>query len=454
LFTLNRLKIMTASRKKYNSFLFSEKKRYDLVKAIYWRLPKLVRHLLERFKIKYISRHLLKRVAMATSTHQSIAENELPEWLEHMKLLGGMSAIIPCAFEFCELVNQRPINAAKYFSSRGYFVIFVAWQWSRGENLEKNSCQVWPGVFQVPLFEFIDYYENLPIRQQSALYIVSFPAPVLVDVVPGLRKKGYAIIYDIMDEWEEFSKVGQAIWYEKSVEESLVLQSDLVTAVAPSLVEKFTAIRRDIVLIGNGYSVDILGGNNRNISRNLFASGDSNNMAIGYFGHLTDAWFDWNLLFDLAENYPNAIFEIIGYGAPEWAVKKVADATNIKLLGKVVPADLHVFVREWDAAIIPFLQGKLAAAVDPIKIYEYIYFGLPVFVVGMPHLALYPDVVVSDQSNAVPGFEGFIELIRRKFAGDEAKHDEFLEKTTWDSRFDCLMKNIESKIILGDLYVV
>jgi len=341
---------------------------------------------------------------------------------------------------------------AKYFAEKGYFVVFVAWQWSADEVLKKGSRMVWPGVFQAPLFEFVNFYTELPGKQQSALYMLTFPARILTDLIYGLRGKGYSIVYDIMDEWEEFSKVGQAIWYEKVVEEALVLQSDVVTAVAPSLVEKFSNIRRDIVLIGNGYSVSSLGESHRNVSRRRPLGLIKGNACIGYFGHLTDAWFDWNLLFDLAKSCENVRFEIIGYGEPDWVVNKAKGVTNIKLVGKVLPAELHAFVRHWDGAIIPFCEGRLADAVDPIKIYEYVYFGLSVFVVGMRHLAGYPLVNCSTRDKAVMEFSEFLHSVNAQLVDGDIDRDEFLDKTTWHARFDCLMECMDSKLMLGDLY--
>ncbi len=44
--------------------------------------------------------------------------------------------------------------------------------------------------------------------------------------------------------------------------------------------------------------------------------------------------------------------------------------------------------------MIPFKSGRLSEAVDPIKIYEYFYFGLPVIVTGIKHLEQYPNVRV------------------------------------------------------------
>ncbi|WP_159502731.1 hypothetical protein, partial [Microbacterium sp. 18062] len=128
-------------------------------------------------------------------------------------------AVIPCGFEFDELVNQRPINAAKYFARQGYLVLFIAWQWDKKEQLVKGCSHVWPGIYQVPLFEFVNLHRLLAPKKVDALYLLTMPAKILVECVLSLRGKGYTIAYDVMDEWQEFFKSGQAPWYEKQVEE-------------------------------------------------------------------------------------------------------------------------------------------------------------------------------------------------------------------------------------------
>ena len=50
---------------------------------------------------------------------------------------------------------------------------------------------------------------------------MTFPAEPFVDIIPTLREYGYKIVYDMMDEWEEFYKVGQASWFTKQLEERL-----------------------------------------------------------------------------------------------------------------------------------------------------------------------------------------------------------------------------------------
>ncbi|MDI4667232.1 hypothetical protein K9U40_23355, partial [Xanthobacter autotrophicus] len=172
----------------------------------------------------------------------------------------------------------------------------------------------------MPLFEFVNLHRLLAPKKVDALYLLTMPAKILVECVLSLRGKGYTIAYDVMDEWQEFFTSGQAPWYEKQVEEQLVLQSDMVCAVAPALVKKFACIRNDVLLIGNGYSEDVIGQENRRIAQPI-----GSNTIIGYFGHLTDAWFDWKLVFELAVRYSSVRFEIIGYGEPQWVRDQLSD---------------------------------------------------------------------------------------------------------------------------------
>ena len=300
-------------------------------------------------------------------------------------------------------------------------------------------------MWQIPLYDFLDLHVALPSRDQEALYLLTMPAAVLINCVPNLRSKGYAIIYDVMDDWEEFFNSGQAPWYVKELEAQLVLQSDLVCGVSPALVDKFSAIRTDIFVNGNGYTAEVLGLENRYIAnQNLQSS-----LIIGYFGHLTDAWFDWELIFSLAENYNNISFEIIGYGEPKWAINRAKNFKNLRLIGKVLPSELNTYVRNWSYGIIPFIESDLSLAVDPIKIYEYIYFGLPVFVTGIEHLKNYPSVAWAKREAAIELFDVFL----KKSKPDAHQVQEFLAKTTWEARFNELCARLHQQGCLGNLYV-
>ena len=170
-------------------------------------------------------------------------------------------------------------------------------------------------------------------------------------------------------------------------------------------------------------------------------------VVIGYFGHLTDAWFDWDLLFSMASQLDDYCFEIIGYGEPEWVLEKITHFNNISFIGKVLPSDLHSYVSRWAIGLIPFIQCDLSEAVDPIKIYEYLYFGLPVVVTGIEHVKVYPKTYFA---NGMTIFDAIAQALADETEVNEL--NEFLGVTTWEARFDSLMNLISSRKSISKLY--
>ena len=88
---------------------------------------------------------------------------------------------------------------------------------------------------------------------------------------------------------------------------------------------------------------------------------------------MTDSWFDWDSLKQIAIKRPKYQFEIIGHSEPEDLVVP----ENIHILGPKNHAEINEIAAKWAVAIIPFKMGPLADGVDPIKIYEYMALELP-----------------------------------------------------------------------------
>jgi glycosyltransferase involved in cell wall biosynthesis len=414
---------------------------YRIAKAAYWRLPLTFQSRLQGVRMKLTSRRLVRLSAIPAIPHPFPVHAR--PWTSAANQAERI-AIIPCGFEFDQFVNQRPVNAARYFASQGYFVIFVAWQWSPQEHFSRGASEVFPGIFQVPLFDFLAAASQLAHRKDpGSLYLATLPAPPLVEIARLLRSRGISIVYDIMDDWEAFSGVGQAPWHDRQLECSLVLEADHVTAVSPPLAKKFAGLRRDIIVIGNGYSASVVG----EASAAIAMQTGKPDLTAGYFGHLADAWFDWELLFRAAARLAHIRFEIIGYGEPAWARERIFEIPNVWLPGKVQPLDLQTFAAHWSAALIPFRPGLLAEAVDPIKIYEYLFFGLPVVATGIRHIARYPYTYVAG------GEDEFVAAIHEalQVEMDARELESFLAETTWDRRFAQIGKLLEANS-LGKLY--
>lgn len=399
---------------------------FSMLRSVFWSLPEPL-----RIRMAPIRSRLSARARQADVV-QNLPSTEF-DWIA-LANSSAKIAIVPCAFEFDDLVNQRPINLAKYLARKGYVVIFAAWQWSRGERLAKSNGEVYPGVWQIDLYSLIDHAAKLDCRtDRDSMFFLTLPAPELVSLHQAMRKAGMAVIYDILDEWEAFHGVGQAPWYSLAHECEAVLVSDVVAAVSPPLVAKFGHLRSDLQVIGNGYMPSTLG-----IDHKFVAARSSEKGAVprfGYFGHLTDAWFDWSTVLGAARILTDCQFEIIGYGEPDWVREAAEKLPNLTLVGKIPPSGLWAYARHWHAGLAPFRPGPLALAIDPIKVYEYIYLGLPTVCTGIPHLAMLPGVAV------VEGIDEFVAACRAKAATepDYDAMDRCLEDTTWEARFDALL---------------
>src|SRR5579871_7061114 len=163
--------------------------------------------------------------------------------------------------------------------------------------------------------------------QGAKVYFCTLPSPSLVDVVRPLRAAGYHIHYDIMDDWEGFHRGGEAPWFSAPVEQEIVNISDTVTAVSEKLVRKFSHLRSDIALVRNGYLPSALGCEQFLAAHTPLAG----RKTVGYFGHFSDAWFDWDAVIHAAKTLPDVDFELIGWAVSEPTRRRLEGLANLRL---------------------------------------------------------------------------------------------------------------------------
>nr|WP_275077547.1 glycosyltransferase [Bacillus coahuilensis] len=166
-------------------------------------------------------------------------------------------------------------------------------------------------------------------------------------------------------------------------------------------------------------------------------------MHVGYVGHMTNGWFDWDLIEKLAEEGTFHV-HLIGHGAEQTQLENIAAFSSVTYYGKIPPTELYRYVRDWHVGLIPFRPHVLSRSVDPIKIYEYIYFGLPTVSSGMPHLDRYPHVVHAETHDR------FIKACHTHYQsvlqGEEEYNPQtelFLEESQWTKRFDRMIAYYE-----------
>ena len=154
-------------------------------------------------------------------------------------------------------------------------------------------------------------------------------------------------------------------------------------------------------------------------------------VTVGYFGYLSPAWFDWDLIGELARRRPTWSFQIAGYGEPAG----LALPPNVRLLGRQPSTTLGSLATGWDVGIVPFRQGAVAEAADPIKVYEYLALGLPVVTCGAP-----PPPETERFVKQAEGVEAVLAaLVGFREMGDATERRRLAGTLSWGSRVTDLL---------------
>jgi glycosyltransferase involved in cell wall biosynthesis len=344
-------------------------------------------------------------------------------WLQAAKSAPGGEVVL--MFSGTTFVQEhrgnRPIRLTNVYLDRQCPVFFNYYRWREDEALPDHPADL---LFQSPIDAtpgLLDALLTADFGAKRKMFFASFPHELTVRYLTLAAQHGWVTIYDARDDWEEFAKVGMAKWYHPGYERYVATHADIVTAVSRPLARKVSA------LAGGRRTVVNPNGLDSRFPRPTGPREPGARPIIGYFGHLTDKWLDWPLVIAAARRYPEYRFELAGHQAP-----KLDLPSNVELVGLLGHQEIAERSRTWSVAVIPFKNGPLADAVDPIKIYEYLHLGLPVLTTYLPQCRDYPGTVVTEGRDEF--MDQLPQLIGTSLA--PAPVAEWLRTKTWECRVD------------------
>ena len=238
---------------------------------------------------------------------------ELLHFEERARAAGASRAVaIFSGTQLVESEGQRPTQLALALARRGAAVVFVYWRWWDHEWCPQDRLE--EGIVQIP----IDVVTRRPEMLAGAfeglerIALFEFPHPGFLETLAAANSAGWITVYDVLDDWEEFHRVGQAIWYDEEFERHLTGACDAVFAINEFLAARVRGLGGPGVgLLGNGLKPGIA----EVREPRPLARGE---VTVGYFGYLAGAWFDWELIAESARRRPAWRFYLIGYGgSPE-----------------------------------------------------------------------------------------------------------------------------------------
>jgi len=286
--------------------------------------------------------------------------------------------VFPPGLDWQAQLFQRPQHLAKALAKQGALVFYIQPEESRsssGFHQEAENlflCHVPPATFGdltnlwVHSFTW-NYKFTRPFRQPR-------------------------LIYDFVDELDVFQ--GNRNHLEKQHAE-LLQEAQLVLVTAESLLSQVKDQRPDAILCPNGVDAAHFAASKYLIPNDMRSILAQTILVAGYYGALAK-WFDYELLYQVAEDKPDWKFVLIGPDHDgSLPASNILKHPSIYWLGQKPYSDLPAYLAHFSVAMIPFIVNHMTHATSPLKLFEYMAGGKPVIVTPMQESMRYPGVLVA-----------------------------------------------------------
>ncbi|MCB9461510.1 MAG: glycosyltransferase [Anaerolineaceae bacterium] len=362
------------------------------------------------------------------------ARFQRPQQMAAHLAAAGLRVFYISAVKFLPANDKRPFVIREM--AAGLFEVIL-----RSSSVPSIYKDTIPAELQT---QWLDELDQLS-RQKSihtAIQLVQFP--FWAEVVLKLRDRtGWPIVYDCMDEWEDFPGITDAVVAQST---DLLRDSNLVTVTAQVLYDKYAKQTRKCLLIRNAVAFDLFA---KNVMPNDIATHYSHPI-IGYYGALAE-WLDYDLLIYLAKQRPQWTFIFLGDIFVD--VDALKALPNVHLLGRKPHEEMPLYLYHFDVCLIPFKINKITDAVDPVKMYEYLSAGKPVVAARILELKHYEDVLYLAETH-----EEFLEKIEWALAEDDAdlqqKRIALARKNDWHHRVGQLQRAVSDFYPMFSIVIV
>lgn len=276
------------------------------------------------------------------------------------------------------------------------------------------------------------------IEEYDYLWITS---PIILDFLPLSLLKGKVVIYDCMDDFLSFYNNPQTIGRMKCLEWSLVSHSQLIITSSNYLFNKVISSYGEYMktipsVVNNGISSELLDSIKIGNSIKTFHSSPIY-YKIMYIGTVGE-WVDFDLILEVLYRIPQVKFTMVGP-----IDTKIPSHSRLEFIGAVKHEKLIEYATTADAFIMPFIINELVRSVDPVKIYEYIFFYKPIISIRysemdkfMPFVHLY-----SNEGQLMDLITNLIQGNLKMYSREDSI--QFLYQNTWDARCKQIVAALE-----------
>ncbi|MGH9030848.1 MAG: glycosyltransferase [Acidimicrobiia bacterium] len=253
------------------------------------------------------------------------------------------------------------------------------------------------------------------------------PMPIIRDVARMLDAD--LLVYDWADD-ASAHMVGASPAQRRRVaawEETMLTAADLVFVASAELLRRRTAARPNAVVLPHGAP------RARDASPPNPDADADRHPTVGFVGSITE-FTDLELVTELARARPRWSFVMVG--PARVPLSGLRAMPNVVLAGERDYDEVHGFLASFDAAIVPYRLTPAIEVSSPLKVHEYLAYGLPVVSVDIPEVrALAPRVELA------AGTDEFLAALDRAIVKGRGPAEP--PAATWEERVDEMLAHVD-----------
>lgn len=345
--------------------------------------------------------------------------------------------------------KQRPHYIAEHLSDIYDVVVIYPYSWCR-KSLARNDrkkVRLSP-FFRLPLggrFGFIRTLNRHILRVAARLLIrwhrpdiVWISSPELFEYLP--KEIPGKLIYDCMDDVLAFPSNTPRRNSLHVLESELVGASTHVFCSSKNLCDKLLARAghpEKYTVVHNAFEPSAF----REGAQNMKPEKVPGTAILGYVGTIS-SWLDFEALARVVDEFDSVEIHLLG--PIENLGMALPQHERIKYLGAVRHEDIQASVSGFDVLMMPFRVTELVQSVDPVKLYEYVFFDKPIVSVRYAEIERFSDFVdfYTNHDDLARILDRYLrDGFRKKYSDD--KRRQFIASNTWSDRVGLIQRKLE-----------
>ncbi len=267
------------------------------------------------------------------------------------------------------------------------------------------------------------------------------PTPLSLDIIDSLRKK--LVIYYCIDNFSVSSVSAKKI---KISEKRLLKNADMVFVTSRELYNYCSGYNKKVYSFPFTVNFEVFEKVRLNNDKPPEELEGIKHPVIGYIGGV-HKWVDQRLIKDIAERHPE--YSCVFVGPIQTDVSLLRGLKNIYLLGKKDHKQIPLFIKYFDACVIPYLITDYTKNVYPTKLNEYLAMGKPVISTNLPEIAAFNrecgNILYIAKTRESFG-DCILEAVNENDQNLKSRRIETAMQNSWGSRIEKMSDLIQKEI--------